>query len=268
MHVLPDRQGRSYHARVVNSSTPIFATSDIVATIAFYVDVLGFQSSWTWGDPPTFGSASWGSVSIMFNLQPELSKRIEGHQHWISVDYVDDLYAQHLERGALIVSPIEDKPWGRREYVVQDPNGYHLRFAGDPAQPSKPSTPFPVGVKIIQRMPTAEEYRHVAGSAFYKDEVRVEILDQTWRAVLALSPEGEVIGTARIINDAPGWYSIWDVAVLPDWQGQRIGEAMMKEAIEVIREAAPTAIVYLFTFKHGFYERLGFSKESVSMLRL
>ncbi|MFO0769047.1 MAG: GNAT family N-acetyltransferase [Nitrospiraceae bacterium] len=71
-----------------------------------------------------------------------------------------------------------------------------------------------------------------------------------------------------MMHDAPGWFSIWDVAVVPDWQGQRIGSTMMHEALEMIREASPGAIVHLFTYKHGFYERLGFAKETVSMRRL
>ena len=68
--------------------------------------------------------------------------------------------------------------------------------------------------------------------------------------------------------DAPGWFSIWDVAVVPEWQAQRIGSTMMKEALEMIREASPGAIVHLFTYKHGFYERLGFTKETACIRRL
>ena len=61
------------------SSNAIFAASDIEATLAYYKDVLGFESTWTWGDPPVFGSASNGGVTIMFNLQPELAARVRGH---------------------------------------------------------------------------------------------------------------------------------------------------------------------------------------------
>jgi ribosomal protein S18 acetylase RimI-like enzyme len=67
--------------------------------------------------------------------------------------------------------------------------------------------------------------------------------------------------------DAAGWFSIWDVAVLPEWQAHQIGSTMVKEALEIIHETSPGATVFLFTTKHGFYERLGFSKESVSLRR-
>ena len=250
------------------SSTAIFASSDIEATLAYYKDVLGFESTWTWDDPPTFGSASMGGVTIMFNLQPELAAKVKGHQHWVKVDEVDELYRLHRANGAMVVQDIEDKPWGAREYVVEDPNGYHLRFAGSPASDAPKSEPFPEGVTIERRKPTPEEYAGVAGGVFGYKEPVPGLLESTWNGLVARSPDGVTIAVLRIMRDAPGWFSIWDVAVVPDWQAHRIGSTMMREALEMIREASPGAIVHLFTYQHGFYERLGFMKEVVSMRRL
>ena len=80
---------------------------------------------------------------IMFNHQPELAQSVKGHQHWIKIDDADSHYADHLKRGAKVVSPIEDRPWGVREYVVEDPNGYHLRFAGPLSSTAPKSSAFP-----------------------------------------------------------------------------------------------------------------------------
>lgn len=249
------------------SSTAIFATSDVEATLAYYKDVLGFESTWTWGEPPTFGSASMGGVDIMFNLQPELAAKVEGHQHWIKVDDADALYARHRAGGAMVVNEIEDKPWGCREYVVEDLNGYHLRFAGPLSSNPPASRPFPEGVTIERSDPTVEEFEKVVGAAFEYDKP-VPARPDTWGWVVARSLSGEAIGVLRIVHDAPGWFSIWDVAVLPEWQARQIGSKMMEEALTMIREVSPGAIVYLFTFQHGFYERLGFKQESVSIRRL
>jgi ribosomal protein S18 acetylase RimI-like enzyme len=251
----------------VISSTAIFASSDIAATLAYYKDVLGFESTWTWGDPPVFGSASKGGVTITFNLQPELAAKVQGHQHGVKVHDVDALYEMHRSRGARIVEEIEGKPWGR-EYVVEDLNGYHLRFTGPPVSDAPKSEPFPEGVTIERRKPSSDEYAVVAGQAFGHKEHVPGLLESTWNGIVARSPNGHAIGVLRIMWDAPGWFSIWDLAVVPDWQAHRIGSTMMKEALEMIREASPGAIVHLFTFKHGFYERLGFTEGTVSMLRL
>jgi ribosomal protein S18 acetylase RimI-like enzyme len=250
----------------MSSSTAIFAAYDLDQTLAYYRDVLGFEIAWSWGEPASMAAVRMGGINIMIALIPSLAERIRGHQHWLNIKDVDALYEMHRTRQARIFSEIEDKPWGFREYTVEDPNGYHLRFTGSPT-PSK-SQPFPEGVTVVQRKPTSAEHLEIAGEAFGYRESMTEVLERSWDGVVALSPTGETIGVLRIMWDAPGWFSIWDVAVLPNWQGQNVGTQMMKNALDRIREVSPGAAVYLFTSKHGFYENLGFADESVSMLRL
>jgi GNAT superfamily N-acetyltransferase/uncharacterized glyoxalase superfamily protein PhnB len=252
----------------VISSTATLAASDIEATLAYYKDILGFDSTWTWGDPPVFGSATKGGVTIAFNLQPELAAKIRGHQHGISVKGIDEMYLLHKSKGANIVSEIEDQPWGQREYIVEDLNGYHLRFSGQPAIEAPKSSPFPKAVIVERRRPTRLEFAEVAGTAFGYKDPSLGLLESTWSGIVARFPDGETIGVLRVMWDAPGWFSIWDVAVLPNWQAHGIGSTMMNEALDMIREVSPQAIVYLFTHKHGFYERLGFTEDSVSIRRL
>ena len=74
------------------------------------------------------------------------------------------------------------------------------------------------------------------------------------------SPCFELFGTP------PGWVSIWDVAIVPNWQGRDIGSEIMKRALAMIREASPGAAVFLFTSKLGFYEHLGLREEKVTMI--
>ena len=45
---------------VIDISTPIFAVSNIIDTVAYYRDVLGFRQQWLWEDPPTFGCIELG----------------------------------------------------------------------------------------------------------------------------------------------------------------------------------------------------------------
>jgi uncharacterized glyoxalase superfamily protein PhnB len=253
---------------MVTGLSPILAVADLQETIRFYTELLGFTSSWMGGDPPDFGAASWGKSRIMFILDSELAGRIEGQQIWLDVENVDDLYDLHLERGAMIVSAIEDKPWGFREYTVRDPNGYDLRFTGQPSHASQGPGVFPSDVEIVRRMPTTEEFDRVTSSAFGHGKARSSVLDRVWRAVIAIDPTGDVIGVARIMFDAQGWFSVWDVAVLPDWQGQRIGTAILQEALAIVREESPGAFVYLFTSKHAFYERLGFVEGAVDVIKV
>ena len=36
---------------------PILCVANVTASIRYYTEVLGFERSWDWGDPPTFGAA-------------------------------------------------------------------------------------------------------------------------------------------------------------------------------------------------------------------
>lgn len=249
------------------SSTAIFATTNVVATLEYYKRVLGFESTWTHGQPPTFGGATFGGVTIMFNQQPEIAAKIAGHQHWIKVDDAHATYKLHKKLGAKIVSELEDKPWGTREYTVEDLNGYHLRIGGPQSATPPKSQPFPENVSVERRAPTPEEYLRVAGKAF-GHRGGAEMLATTWSGVIARVQDGETVGVLRIMHDAPGWFSIWDVAVVPEWQAHRIGSTMMQEAVDMIRAASPGANIFLFTYQQGFYERLGFGTETVSMRRV
>lgn len=250
------------------SSTPIFATVDVVQTLEYYKEVLGFDSTWTWGEPPTFGGASCGGTSIMFNFQPELAANVSGHQHWINVEDADASFSNHVARGAEVVEPIADRPWGFREYVLADPNGYHLRFAGPLGPPKPRANVLPEGVQIFSRKPESGEIESVTTATFGKAYEHPELFESSWDGVVAADEHGQPIGILRIMRDAPGWFSIWDVAVDPEWQSHRVGTAMMNAALHSVRKESPGAFVYLFTTKHGFYERLGFGKETVSMRKV
>ncbi|MFO0769046.1 MAG: hypothetical protein U0231_20195 [Nitrospiraceae bacterium] len=111
---------------------------------AYYKEVLGFESSWTRGEPPSFGSVSVEGDDHV-QLQPELCQADQQAPALIKVDEVDDLYRLHTDRSAKIVSEIEDKPWGvgvRRRGLER----LHLRFAGPPSSSQAASRPFPEGV--------------------------------------------------------------------------------------------------------------------------
>lgn len=204
----------------------------------------------------------------MFSIQPEVAAHTQGLQHWFKVENVNELYQRHIDRGAKIISPIDDRPWGVREYVVEDPNGYHLRFAGPLEAHVEPSTPLDENVVIQRRLPTVAEYQALSEQVFDRKDAPSSVLERTWKGIVCTNDSGEAIGMVRVMYDAPGWFSIWDVAVLPAWQGKRIGQNMMKEALAMIHEESPGSFVFLFTFKHGFYEKIGFDIDSVSMRKV
>ena len=106
---------------------PVLATTDVLKTAEYYRDVLGFKIDDTYSGPEW--AMLWADhCQLYLSLNPDMATSAHGQQVAITAPGIDDVYIAHKANGANIVSDIEDQPWGIREYIVEDPNGYHLRF--------------------------------------------------------------------------------------------------------------------------------------------
>jgi len=116
----------------ISQVVPILNVSDVAASLRYYTEVLGFESQWDWGTPPTFGGACSGDFSVFFCLNAQGERGT-----WLSifVEDVDALYAELVERGAIIKQPPQNFPWGVREMNVADPDGHRIRFSSDATGP-------------------------------------------------------------------------------------------------------------------------------------
>jgi len=253
---------------MIKSSTAVLAVADVSASAAFYVDVLGFKKHWLWGDPPTFGSVGDAKHEIFLCQQPELAQKVDGHMHFFHADCpIDELHDKHRAAGAPIVSPIENKPWGLREYTVRDPSGYHLRFAGTAKyeRPPAATDALPPHIRLDVALPELQTYRALFSSVSWTPHERMAMaLEKSEFGVTATDTrDGQTVGMVRVVGDGKN-YTFWDVIVRPSHQGQKIGSAMMEEALaELRRRGIPEgAFVGLFAFKVGFYEKLGFKQDS------
>ena len=110
----------------VDRVIPILNVRDVAASLTYYVDVLGFQRAWHWGDPPTFGGVLAGRAEIQFcqNCQG-------GPGNWLSiwVDDVDAWYERLRSRDVDIRQAPTTFSWGVRELNVADPDGHRIRFS-------------------------------------------------------------------------------------------------------------------------------------------
>lgn len=108
----------------IESVIPILYSDDVLRSIRFYTEVLGFDDHWTWDDPATFGRVNNGDITIFF------CKGDQGHKGtWLAlnVDNVDEFYEMIKDKEVEISGPPETKPWSMREMLVKDPDGHILR---------------------------------------------------------------------------------------------------------------------------------------------
>jgi catechol 2,3-dioxygenase-like lactoylglutathione lyase family enzyme len=109
---------------------PWLACADLLAAISFFVEVLGFREEWRWGSPPSDAAVALDEVALFLMHNEELAQRVAGSEVSIAVEGVDELYREHIRRGAPVSRHLRDEPWGTREYHVEGPSGYKLRFFG------------------------------------------------------------------------------------------------------------------------------------------
>jgi len=110
-------------------SVPALACRDIEETIAYYQDVLGFTEEGRWGDPTSEAVISRDHLQLILSHDPDLASRVRGQEIVLFVDEVEQVYEEHMNSGADIISDLREEPWGTREYTVRDNNGYYLRVS-------------------------------------------------------------------------------------------------------------------------------------------
>ncbi len=112
-------------ARQFESLVPILYVSNFQTSMKYYTEKLGFRKVWEWGEPPTFGCVTRDGIEIFFCLG---GQGRPGTWMSIFVNDVDALYDELCAKGAKIVMPPTDEPWGVREFHVEDPDGHTFRL--------------------------------------------------------------------------------------------------------------------------------------------
>lgn len=121
-------------------ASPILGVRNVRQAAEYYRDVLGFSLDPVEGvfqpspDEPggVYAIVKRPGVSIHFQIR---RREIEVRERspierdvYVYVDDVDGLHDDLARRGARIESPPRRAPYGIREFVVEDLNGYRLAF--------------------------------------------------------------------------------------------------------------------------------------------
>ena len=119
----------------LTASAPVLLVRNVVDAANYWRDRVGFHYDRLWGEPPCFCILERDGMHLMLNQVPEGT---EIRPHWQVVDQlwnvyfwvddVDSLYAELRERGATIDYKLHNKPYGCREFGIQDLDGHDIAF--------------------------------------------------------------------------------------------------------------------------------------------
>lgn len=103
---------------------PVLGYEDVGAAIAWLCDTFGFRERWRAGSHRAQLAVGDGAVAVT-----ERSGGPQPAEVMVRIDDVDGHHERSRERGAQIVRPPADFPYGERQYTVEDPGGHRWTFS-------------------------------------------------------------------------------------------------------------------------------------------
>ncbi|WP_284646449.1 VOC family protein [Paenibacillus silviterrae] len=112
----------------IQCHVPVLPVLNMDDSLTFYRDVLGFEVAWVWDDNG-YAAIRCGDVELHLDVQASFQPyRVHSY---LFVQNIDEIYGHHAARGVDIVTSLERKPWGVREYSFRDINGHIFKVAQD-----------------------------------------------------------------------------------------------------------------------------------------
>ena len=117
----------------ITAAAPQFLVEKLDASLAFYEERLGFSRDFVYED--FYASVSRDRAVIHLKCAPKLPaerahrKSGEHLDAFLAVSGLGELHQELVRRGANITRAPEQRPWGARDFYVEDPDGYILCFS-------------------------------------------------------------------------------------------------------------------------------------------
>jgi uncharacterized glyoxalase superfamily protein PhnB len=134
------RKGKSSPSKAtIASAEPQLLVTDIQRSCDFFCEKLGFSLVFSYGKPPFY--AQVGRDAARLNLRwverAMIESGVRDREELLSVsmtvataDEIKLLFLEFQSAGAVFQQTLKKQPWGAKNFIVKDPDGNLLLFAG------------------------------------------------------------------------------------------------------------------------------------------
>jgi catechol 2,3-dioxygenase-like lactoylglutathione lyase family enzyme len=136
LDVAPRQAKPALSAPELKGAKPVIYVTNVRTSALFFRDKLGFAIDFLHGDPPFYGSVSRGGacLHLRFVHGPVFREGVREKERLLSafldVDNIKGLFAEFKVAGVDFVQPLKKEPWGASVFIVLDPDGNWISFAG------------------------------------------------------------------------------------------------------------------------------------------
>lgn len=104
---------------------PHLPVTDIDKSVAYYEETMGFRLAWQTTDRKLTALAS-GHVELLLLVPWSGGGDPQPQSAYVYVENPDGLCAEYEQAGAIIVEPVATRPYGMRDFCVEDPDGHRF----------------------------------------------------------------------------------------------------------------------------------------------
>ena len=136
---MPDHAGAISTKPVISGAEPQLFVADIQSSCDFFTGKLGFAVAFTYGEPPFYAQVMRDAARINLRCveQPVIDAGLREREQLLSAELTvakaGEIKALSLEfqtAGVTLFQSLKREPWGARNFIIKDPDGNLLLFAG------------------------------------------------------------------------------------------------------------------------------------------
>jgi catechol 2,3-dioxygenase-like lactoylglutathione lyase family enzyme len=136
VHTMNDLHTETQPKPILLAAEPQLFVADVGASCEFYTKKLGFTVAFTYGEPPFYGQVfrDGARLNLRHLDEPAIRPELQDREHLLSasitLDDAKPLFLEFQAAGVVFHQVLKTEPWGARTFIVRDPDGNLILFAG------------------------------------------------------------------------------------------------------------------------------------------
>ncbi len=136
---MPQQTNQTETRPAISATAAQLFVADIKASCDFFVEMLGFSIVFVYGEPPFYAQVKRdaGLINLRHMDRPVIDPALRDRETLLSADLgldtpeaIKQLFLEVQARGVDFYQTLRKEPWGARTFIVKDPDGNLLLFAG------------------------------------------------------------------------------------------------------------------------------------------
>jgi catechol 2,3-dioxygenase-like lactoylglutathione lyase family enzyme len=136
---MPELSNQAPSATTITATAAQLFVSDIAASCDFFTRKLGFTIVFVYGEPPFYAQVrrDAGLLNLRHVDAPVMDPGLRDREELLSADlgvdkeeHIKQLFLEFQAAGVAFFQTLRKEPWGAKAFIVKDPDGNLILFAG------------------------------------------------------------------------------------------------------------------------------------------